>query len=68
MFILKGCPRCGGDLSLGLDDEVTCLQCGHELPPSGKEALSKMRNSRGNEAYAGAVTAPRPAPRRRWAA
>jgi hypothetical protein len=29
MLVLKGCPRCRGDLSSGLDDEVSCIQCGY---------------------------------------
>jgi hypothetical protein len=43
MFLLKGCPRCGGDLASGLDDDVTCIQCGHELGGLGQEALSRAR-------------------------
>ena len=43
MFILKGCPRCGGDLSRGLDDEVTCLQCGHALPAGSAPAARRDR-------------------------
>ena len=32
---LKGCPHCGGDLLLALDDDTVwkCLQCGRELSP-----------------------------------
>ncbi|HVC30357.1 MAG TPA: hypothetical protein VND24_04155 [Steroidobacteraceae bacterium] len=32
MFALKSCPRCRGDLYKTLDDEITCIQCGHSLP------------------------------------
>lgn len=31
MFVLKACPRCRGDLNVGLDSEFTCIQCGYEL-------------------------------------
>jgi hypothetical protein len=31
MFILKACPRCGGDLFSGVDDELTCMQCGKDV-------------------------------------
>ncbi len=36
MFRLKGCPHCGGDLSSGLDDEHTCIQCGYVAAGSGR--------------------------------
>lgn len=29
-WILKGCPRCGGDL-YSEEDYFTCLQCGNHL-------------------------------------
>ena len=29
-WILKGCPRCGGDLFSEKSD-FTCLQCGHRV-------------------------------------
>ena len=29
-WILKGCPRCGGDM-FGEFSGFTCLQCGHHL-------------------------------------
>ncbi|HTE87304.1 MAG TPA: hypothetical protein VK821_21555 [Dehalococcoidia bacterium] len=41
MFLLKGCPRCGGDLSVDLEDEAICIQCGHEMSGFGREALSR---------------------------
>jgi hypothetical protein len=28
MLLLKGCPRCGGDLATGFDDDLCCIQCG----------------------------------------
>lgn len=31
MIALKSCPRCHGDAIPGVDGELTCLQCGHEL-------------------------------------
>jgi len=31
MIILKACPRCVGDLFSGLDDELSCIQCGKEV-------------------------------------
>lgn len=40
MFILKGCPKCNGDLAaetglrrLDGDSDVTCIQCGYYLRP-----------------------------------
>jgi hypothetical protein len=40
MIAFKSCPRCHGDLLIRPDeDEVTCLQCGHELRPEQKQAL-----------------------------
>lgn len=40
MFILKGCPKCKGDLAaetglrqLDGDDDVSCIQCGYALRP-----------------------------------
>ena len=38
MIAFKLCPRCQGDLLVGKED-VTCLQCGHELRPEQKEVL-----------------------------
>ena len=44
MFVMKACPRCRGDLSLGLDNEITCLQCGYELKPAERgELLARLR-------------------------
>jgi uncharacterized membrane protein YvbJ len=45
MFVLKGCPRCGGDLNTGLDDDVTCIQCGHELTRPAAEAVARVRTA-----------------------
>jgi hypothetical protein len=40
MIAFKSCPRCHGDLLVRTDlDEVTCLQCGHDLRPDQKQAL-----------------------------
>ena len=33
-FVLKGCPRCGGDLMPErylLSESLTCIQCGYEI-------------------------------------
>jgi hypothetical protein len=36
MLVLKGCPRCSGDLyverGIGLLTELVCLQCGERKP------------------------------------
>jgi hypothetical protein len=39
MFVLKGCPRCRGDLARDHDDELTCIQCGRALGRSQRAAL-----------------------------
>ena len=40
MIAFKSCPRCHGDLLIRPDeDEVTCLQCGHDLRPEQKQEL-----------------------------
>jgi len=44
MFILKGCPRCGGDLQTGIDDDLTCIQCGKDL--SGEERTQLLQRTR----------------------
>ncbi len=44
MIAFKSCPRCHGDLLVGKDD-VTCIQCGHELRPEQKETLLAMLSS-----------------------
>ncbi|HLZ73124.1 MAG TPA: hypothetical protein VKV26_24740 [Dehalococcoidia bacterium] len=46
MFILKGCPKCKGDLAaessrrrMEADDDVTCIQCGYHLRPDEQQSL-----------------------------
>lgn len=46
MFILKGCPKCKGDLAAEsslrrteVDDDVTCIQCGYRLRPDEQKRL-----------------------------
>ena len=34
MFLLKSCPRCGGDVDATDTTDVRCVQCGHR-PPVG---------------------------------
>ena len=37
MFALKACPHCRrGDLYLGRLGEITCVQCGYELPAAAR--------------------------------
>ena len=37
MFALKACPRCRrGDLFLDRFGEITCVQCGYELPEAAR--------------------------------
>ena len=37
MFALKACPRCRrGDLYLDRLGEITCVQCGYELPTAAR--------------------------------
>jgi hypothetical protein len=49
MIAFKSCPRCRGDLLVGFED-ITCIQCGHELRPAEKQAfrerLDAMRAKR----------------------
>lgn len=45
MFLLKSCKRCHGDLHGELDDELVCLQCGHEVAPEERERLAKQVRS-----------------------
>jgi hypothetical protein len=53
MIAFKACPRCHGDLLAGLDDEVTCIQCGYELKPDEKQAvLLRTRSQRRRELVA----------------
>lgn len=47
MFVLKACPRCRGDLNVGLDSEVTCIQCGYDLRPEERNHLiTRLRVAR----------------------
>jgi hypothetical protein len=41
MMLLKGCPRCRGDLHIGPDQEPYCLQCGYEANLAEKEMILK---------------------------
>jgi ribosomal protein S27AE len=38
MFLLKACPKCGGDVFVEHDEygnaDLKCLQCGRYLPPT----------------------------------
>ncbi|MGD9893479.1 MAG: hypothetical protein AB7R89_07030 [Dehalococcoidia bacterium] len=66
-MVLKGCPKCRGDLSLDheLQDrtlDLVCIQCGYRLPSSEREALLTRPQDR---AVAGAT---RMAERQRTAA
>ncbi|MFN8559776.1 MAG: hypothetical protein U0531_21325 [Dehalococcoidia bacterium] len=40
MFVLKACPRCRGDLNVGLDLEFSCIQCGYELRPAERTQMA----------------------------
>ncbi len=42
-IILKGCPRCGGDLELprSKEDDPNCIQCGFEANPN---SVARVRN------------------------
>jgi hypothetical protein len=39
MIILKACPRCSGDLFSGLEDEMSCIQCGKVVDTDERERL-----------------------------
>lgn len=46
MFILKGCPKCKGDLAAETslrrmtdDADVACIQCGYYLRPDEQQRL-----------------------------
>jgi hypothetical protein len=48
MFLLKGCPKCGGDIRLEHDEygdtDLVCLQCSYYLRGAERaEALSRLR-------------------------
>ena len=51
MFLLKGCPKCGGDVRLERDEygdvDLVCLQCSYNL--RGEEranVLTRLRQAR----------------------
>jgi ssDNA-binding Zn-finger/Zn-ribbon topoisomerase 1 len=51
MFLLKGCPKCGGDIRLERDEygdvDLVCLQCSYTLKgPERAEAIARLRQSR----------------------
>jgi hypothetical protein len=51
MFLLKGCPKCGGDIRLERDEygdvDLVCLQCSYYLRgPERAEALARLRSGR----------------------
>ena len=39
MIAFKSCPRCRGDLHLGLEGDLSCLQCGYEVRSEEKQAI-----------------------------
>lgn len=48
MFLLKACPKCGGDVRLEHDEygdvDLICLQCGYYLRgPERAAALARLR-------------------------
>lgn len=48
-MIIKGCPRCGGDMFAeedGRDRAYACLQCGRRTAP---EALNNVRTLSGRK-------------------
>lgn len=45
MFFLKACPRCEGDLYTGMDDELTCIQCGKDVGGDLRERLKSQSKS-----------------------
>ncbi len=48
MLLLKGCPRCHGDLTLESDGNTTyleCMQCGHVINRAQEQALG-LRTTR----------------------
>lgn len=45
-ILLKGCPRCGGDLELPRNaklDDPSCLQCGFEANPNSIARIKKEK-------------------------
>ena len=46
MIAFKSCPRCRGDLHLGLEGEFSCLQCGYEARPDEMQAIVARINQR----------------------
>lgn len=44
MIILKACPRCSGDLFSGLEDEMSCIQCGKVVDTDERDRMmSRVR-------------------------
>lgn len=46
--MLKGCPKCGGDLFLNLledSDNLVCLQCGRLVPVKLAKETAESRSS-----------------------
>jgi hypothetical protein len=44
MIAFKSCPRCRGDLHLGLEAEFSCLQCGYEARADETQAILARLN------------------------
>jgi hypothetical protein len=50
MLLLKGCPRCQGDLTLEHDGATTyleCVQCGYIIHRSQEQAMGLWTTRRG---------------------
>lgn len=48
-ILLKGCPRCGGDLELPRNvklDDPSCLQCGFEYNPNSIARILKEKQEK----------------------
>jgi uncharacterized Zn finger protein (UPF0148 family) len=54
MIVLKACPRCRGDLHVGLDGEFTCIQCGYELRPDERARMAAPATAQRRAALTGA--------------
>ena len=46
MFILKACPRCAGDLCSGMDDDLTCMQCGRDITAEERSQILQRAKPR----------------------